>query len=133
MTTDQPASLTPEIVSAILRDPDSPFFPTQITVFCDHCGRERTGDYMVRDDMTSEQRLAVARKHLVDNEGWEHSQDGDDFCPEHAGSPDEEPREPCGESCCLCCGVGPEHADCACGCDCPRCDECHQLEEHCDC
>lgn len=28
--------------------------------------------------------------------------------------------EPCGESGCLCYGVGEEHADCACGCDCPR-------------
>jgi hypothetical protein len=60
--TDQPAPLTPEIVSAILRDPESPYYPTQITVFCDHC----------------------------DTEGWEHTTDGDDFCPEHAGSPDEE-------------------------------------------
>jgi hypothetical protein len=83
-----PVSLTPEIVSAILRDPDSPCYPTQITVFCDHCGTENTGDYMVRDDMTSTERLAVARKHLVDNVGWEHTADGDDFCPTHAGSGD---------------------------------------------
>lgn len=27
---------------------------------------------------------------------------------------------PCGESGCLCYGVGEEHADHACGCDCPR-------------
>lgn len=76
--------LTPETVSAILRDPDSPLYPSQITVFCDHCGAEATGDYMVSEDMTSAQRLAVARKHLVDNEGWQHDEDGDDFCPEHA-------------------------------------------------
>jgi hypothetical protein len=85
-----PKSLTPEVVSAILRDPDSPYYPTQITVFCDHCGVRNTGDYMVREDMSSEQRLAVARKHLVDNEGWEHTGDGDDFCPDHAGSTAEE-------------------------------------------
>ena len=35
------------------------------------------------------------------------------------GSEDDDP-EPCGESGCLCYGVGEEHADCACGCDCPR-------------
>lgn len=29
-------------------------------------------------------------------------------------------RQPCGESGCLCYGGGPEHNDCACGCDCPR-------------
>lgn len=41
--------------------------------------------------------------------------------------------EPCGESGCICYGVGEEHADCACGCDCPadtsewqpgECDNC---------
>ncbi|MFE3381366.1 hypothetical protein [Streptomyces anulatus] len=82
---DQPAQpLTPEIVSAILRDPTSPLYPSQITVFCDHCGIEATGDYMVSADMSSTELLAVARKHLVDNEGWQHDDMGDDFCPEHA-------------------------------------------------
>ncbi|MDQ0694270.1 hypothetical protein [Streptomyces sp. W4I9-2] len=77
--------LPPETVSAILRDPDSPLYPSQITVFCDHCGHEATRDYMVSTDMTSAERLAVARKHLVDNEGWGHDEEfGDDFCPEHA-------------------------------------------------
>lgn len=42
-------------------------------------------------------------------------------------------REPCGESGCICYGVGEEHADCACGCDCPRCDLCRQAPENCDC
>lgn len=42
-------------------------------------------------------------------------------------------REPCGESGCICYGVGPEHADCACSCDCPRCDLCRQPPEDCDC
>ncbi|HET6636813.1 MAG TPA: hypothetical protein VFH77_17490 [Streptomyces sp.] len=36
------------------------------------------------------------------------------------GLPGFEVREPCGESMCRCYGSGPEHADCACGCDCPR-------------
>lgn len=86
MTDTTPQPLTPEIVNAIIRDPDSPYFPTQITVFCDHCGVQNTGDYMVSEDMTRTERLAAARKHLVENEGWEHTDDGDDFCPEHAGS-----------------------------------------------
>jgi hypothetical protein len=86
--TDQTATpIPPEIVSAILRDPKSLHYPTQITVFCDHCGTEHTGDYMVSEGMTSEERLAVARAHLVANEGWEHNEYGDDFCPTHAGSP----------------------------------------------
>jgi hypothetical protein len=37
--------------------------------------------------------------------------------------------EPCGEGMCRChCGGG--HV---CGCDCPRCDECRQIPENCDC
>lgn len=31
-----------------------------------------------------------------------------------------EERQPCGEAGCYCTGTGPEHADCACRCDCPR-------------
>jgi hypothetical protein len=83
--TEQPtSSLTAETVSAILRDPDSPLYPAHITVFCDHCGREATRDYMVSDSMNSVERLIVARTHLVENEGWQHDEYGDDFCPEHA-------------------------------------------------
>lgn len=40
---------------------------------------------------------------------------------------------PCGESGCYCYGVGPEHNDCACGCDCPRCALCRQAPEDCEC
>jgi len=83
---DQPNTLTPDEVNAIVRDMDDPRYPTQITVFCDHCGAQSTGDYMVHEDMTKTERLAVARKHLVEHGGWEHTDDGDDFCPEHAGS-----------------------------------------------
>jgi hypothetical protein len=65
---------------------DDPRYPSRITVFCDHCGTENTGEYMVSAEMTPTERLAVARTHLVQNEGWEHTDDGDDFCPTHAGS-----------------------------------------------
>ncbi|WP_069769745.1 hypothetical protein [Streptomyces sp. LUP30] len=84
--TDQPNTLTPDVVNAIVRDMDDPRYPSQITVFCDHCGVENTGEYMVSAEMRSRERLAVARQHLVNNEGWEHTDDGDDFCPTHAGS-----------------------------------------------
>ena len=84
--TDQPNTLSPDEVNAIVRNMDDPRYPTQITVFCDHCGTTNTGEYMVREGMSSEDRLAVARTHLVNNEGWEHNEYGDDFCPTHAGS-----------------------------------------------
>ncbi|MFF9894933.1 hypothetical protein [Streptomyces longispororuber] len=77
------APLPPEFGPAI-PSKDSPYYPTQITVVCDHCGAEDTGDYMVREDMTRAERLAVARQRLVETKGWESTADGDDFCPEHA-------------------------------------------------
>lgn len=40
-----------------------------------------------------------------------------DWVTKHGGPVND--REPCGESGCICYGVGPGHADCACGCDCP--------------
>ena len=79
-------TLPPDLVNAIVRDMDDPRYPSKITVFCDHCGAARTGEYMVSAEMTSRERLSVARKHLVEHAGWEHTDDGDDFCPEHAGS-----------------------------------------------
>lgn len=86
--TTTPGTMPPDKVTAILLDPDCPLYPSRITVFCDHCGVKNTGEYMVSEAMTDTERLAVARKHLVQNEGWEHTGDGDDFCPEHAGSPE---------------------------------------------
>ena len=85
---DQPNTLTPDVVNAIVRDIDDPRYPSRITVFCDHCGVENTGEYMVSTEMSPRERLDVARKHLVNNEGWEHNEYGDDFCPTHAGSPE---------------------------------------------
>lgn len=81
----------PDLVNAIVRNPDDPRHPSRITVFCDQCGTENSGEYMVSAEMTSTERLAVARQHLVTNAGWEHTADGDDYCPEHAGSPAEAP------------------------------------------
>ena len=84
--TDQttPGTLDPNTVNAIVRDMNDPRYPTQITVFCDHCGVEDTGEYLVHEGMTREERLAVARRHLVEVKGWEHTAEGDDFCPTHA-------------------------------------------------
>jgi hypothetical protein len=80
-----PGTMPPDMVTSILLDPDCPLYPSQITVFCDHCGTEDTADYMVSEDMTPTERLAVARRHLVEHKGWQHDADtGDDFCPAHA-------------------------------------------------
>lgn len=55
-------------------------YPSQIAVFCDHCGTVTEHDYVVHDQMTREERLGVARTHLADNEGWSCTPEGD-FCP----------------------------------------------------
>lgn len=67
-------------------DDDTPtgqLYPCQIGVYCDACGVERSGDYIVSDLMTRDERLAVARNWLVANEHWQCDDDGD-YCPEHA-------------------------------------------------
>ncbi|MFE4051210.1 hypothetical protein [Streptomyces sp. YIM B13518] len=77
----EPSKLTPETVSAILRDPDSPLYPSRITVFCDDCGTEATGEFMVSAEQTGTERLEVARAYLR-TKGWQCDYSGD-FCPNH--------------------------------------------------
>lgn len=72
--------IPPDVVLAILRDPECTAFPCQITVFCDECGEESTGDYLVDEKMTKGQRLRVARTYLADKEGW-RCEAGEDLCP----------------------------------------------------
>lgn len=55
-------------------------YPCGICVFCDECGTEARGDYIVTDEMTSVQRLTVARADLSARLGWSCSEAGD-FCP----------------------------------------------------
>jgi hypothetical protein len=70
---------TPEQVSAILRDPDSPLYPDAIGVFCDACGTTVEGQYIVSEEQTKEERLEVARTHLR-AAGWQCDATGD-HCP----------------------------------------------------
>lgn len=80
-TQPTPQPLTPEIVSAILRDPDSPLYPSRICVYCDDCGTQFTGEYMVSEEQTSAERLEVARSHMR-TLGWQCNEFGD-YCTEH--------------------------------------------------
>ena len=57
-------------------------YPCEIVVFCDECGVEHSGDYLVSDDCDSPTRLGYARAHLR-TQGW-CCDAGGDFCPEHA-------------------------------------------------
>lgn len=52
--------------------------PVLVTVYCDECGVTVTNDYLVPKNQDS---LAVARKYLESNEGWQVSA-WDDLCPE---------------------------------------------------
>ncbi|QQC89860.1 hypothetical protein [Streptomyces alfalfae] len=79
-----PAPLPPAVISAILRDSDSPLYPSKIVVFCDECGAEDARDYMVSTEQTSAERLEVARAHLR-AQGWRCDESGD-YCTEHASA-----------------------------------------------
>ncbi|MFJ8603420.1 hypothetical protein ACIREM_32880 [Streptomyces shenzhenensis] len=93
-----PQPLTPEVVSAILRDPDSPLYPSRICVFCDECGTEFVGEFMVSEEQTSTERLEVARAHMR-TQGWQCDRAGD-YCPEHKRAAADEP------SACIAHGIG---------------------------
>jgi hypothetical protein len=75
--TDQPPTLPFSLGSL---DNETGYYPSQIGVFCDDCGTTFTGDYVVHTSMTRTERLAVARKHLTDNENWDCGPAGD-LCP----------------------------------------------------
>ncbi|WP_433357743.1 hypothetical protein ACQP25_44955 (plasmid) [Microtetraspora malaysiensis] len=64
----------------VARELETHEYPSQITVFCDRCGDEVTGDYVVSEHMTSPERLEVARAHLR-GEGWVCDKTGD-YCPD---------------------------------------------------
>lgn len=57
-------------------------YPCCITVFCDVCGLEHTGDYVVSDACDSPTRLGYARAHMRALD-WRCDEQGD-YCPEHA-------------------------------------------------
>jgi hypothetical protein len=57
-------------------------FPSRIVVFCDRCGVEHAGEYLVSEDCDSPTRLGYARKHMR-SLGWQCDATGD-FCPVHA-------------------------------------------------
>lgn len=80
MTDQTPTPIPPELVSAILRDPDSPLYPSEISVYCDDCGTTLTHDYMVDGRQSRPERLEVARTYLRDHEGW-HCDELADLCP----------------------------------------------------
>ncbi|MFF4177631.1 hypothetical protein [Streptomyces sp. NPDC001750] len=55
-------------------------FPCGLGVFCDTCGAEWRGDFVVTDTMTNAERLAVVRDHVRAELGWQCDDTGD-FCP----------------------------------------------------
>lgn len=54
-------------------------YPAQLTVYCDDCGLEVTGDYVVKDSDDGPTRYEYARTHLR-TQGWKCDNDGD-LCP----------------------------------------------------
>jgi hypothetical protein len=77
-----PGTVSPEFVSAMLRNPDTgpdAPYPCQIGVFCDNCGTVHEGDYVVTDRMAKPERFEAARAHLR-TLGWSCTPDAD-LCP----------------------------------------------------
>ncbi|MFC4912554.1 hypothetical protein [Actinomadura gamaensis] len=72
--------LQPQGISALIRDPVSGYYPTQIGVYCDGCGFTVLGDYLVHESQDRSARLGVARAHLAATEGWTCDASGD-WCP----------------------------------------------------
>lgn len=60
-------------------------FPCAVAIFCDVCGREERGDYLVRDIDTQETRFEIARTFLR-AQGWRCDDTGD-YCPDHNTEP----------------------------------------------
>jgi len=56
-------------------------FPCQVAVFCDVCGHEERGDYLVREADPQEARFETARAFLR-TQGWRCDENGD-YCPNH--------------------------------------------------
>ena len=56
-------------------------YPSCIVVFCDACGLEHEGDYLVSEADDNATRLGYARAHML-REGWRCDETGD-FCPDH--------------------------------------------------
>jgi hypothetical protein len=74
-----PQSADPDFVNAVVRGDVPGVMPTCITVFCDVCGVEHTGDYLVGEDDPSAVRLGYARAHMRE-QGWRCDERGD-LCP----------------------------------------------------
>ena len=59
-------------------------YPALIGVYCDGCGTEVRGDYIVSDKMSKAERLEAARTYLRTYMEWSCTQAGD-YCPECQG------------------------------------------------
>lgn len=81
MSTPVPAD--PDFVLADQVNARRVIMPCQLTVFCDCCGTEHTGDYLVGEDDDAATRFGYARRHLTEHQGWRCDARGD-FCPECA-------------------------------------------------
>jgi len=81
-------------------------YPAQIVVYCDGCGVEEVGDYVVSEEMTQLERIACARRCL-NPQGWSCTEESD-LCPS-CSALDERPRT---EADCRCSIGGGEECPC---------------------
>lgn len=65
-----------------LTDPNEETYPTLLVVYCDDCGLQEFGDFLVHVDDDPETRFGYIRRHLADNKGWLIIPMELDLCPE---------------------------------------------------
>ncbi|PBC71536.1 hypothetical protein BX265_6146 [Streptomyces sp. TLI_235] len=55
-------------------------YPCQLGVYCDNCGTEWSGDFVVSDRDSKPERLEIVRRHARNKLGWSCGEAGD-YCP----------------------------------------------------
>jgi hypothetical protein len=81
--TPHPTTAEANRVNTAIRSGD--YYPTQVGVFCDHCGDTHEADYLVDVEDDRRARFEVARAYLR-TQGWQCDEHGD-YCPEHVPVP----------------------------------------------
>lgn len=61
-------------------NPTGQKYPCGLGIFCDTCGTEFRGDFIVTDTMTKAERLEIIRNHVRTKLGWQSNDTGDN-CP----------------------------------------------------
>jgi hypothetical protein len=136
----QDAAETRAMLDAAFPNPVQDELTTLRRIVAEHIWAAATTNPPTDDDaltrIVAVSEAATALQVTLDNAGIDLTDELDRLAaanfPAELGGPrptSDDDREPCGESGCICYGTGPDHADCACGCDCPRDEDGQRIYE----